>query len=126
MPLTDMNMTYAIEAGRLVIRDPNTDVMLWSGTFDGYPVLKIVPVQQGEDGCLVLLDWSGSRHPTLENLFLIRADGSVAWRVPLPDSNDTYVNVHSNHEGVVATTWSGLKVMVDLSDRTIKTIAFTK
>ena len=120
-----MNETYSIESGNLVVRDPNTEAVVWSGTFDGCPLLKIVPLRV-VDGCLILLDWSGSQQPTFENLLLITGDGSVTWRVPLPDLNDTYVDVRLTDTGIAATTWTGFIVAIDPSNKTVRRVNFTK
>jgi hypothetical protein len=120
-----MTRRYAIESGKLVARDSSSGAVVWSREFAGCPVFKLLPLQD-EGDCLVLLDPGASKQPTFENLLRVKADGSVAWRAPLPRSHDAYSDVLSTNAGIEARPWQGLRVLVDAAKGTVREIGFSK
>ncbi len=120
-----MNKKFTIESGKLVVSDTETGRTLWSGNFNGYPVFKLLPLQNGED-CLVLLDPGASKQPTFENLLKVTSSGRVAWKASLPHSHDAYTDVILKNKEIEATTWSGSHVRVNSSNGISQKIGFSK
>jgi len=120
-----MNKKFTIESGKLVISDAKTGKELWSGNFNGYPVFKLLPLQNGED-CLVLLDPGASKQPTFENLLKVTSAGEITWKASLPHSHDAYADVLLTDKGVEATTWYGSHVLVNPLNGITQKIGFTK
>ena len=120
-----MNKKFTIESGKLVISDTETGKTLWSGNFNGYPVFKLLPLQNGED-CLVLLDPGASKQPTFENLLKVTSSGEVTWKASLPHSHDAYTDVVLKNKAVEATTWCGSHVLVNPSNGITQKIGFSK
>jgi len=118
-------LNYAIESGRLIVRDESSGLLLWSGDFDGCTVFKIVPLA-GAEACLVLLDPGSSKQPTFENLLLVSPSGVVHWKARLPRTNDAFTDVVMRGVQIEARTWNGIRVQVDARTGHTKETGFTK
>ena len=120
-----MNPHFAIESGKLVVRDESSRAVLWRGDFDGYQVVKILPLANTET-CLVLLDPGGSTRPTFENLFLVNQSGAVHWKAKLPRTNDAFADVFMRGDHIEACTWQGIRVDLNAATGETKQIGFAK
>src|ERR1051326_491873 len=111
-----MKWKYSLKNNELLVEDAIKGRAVWLGKPDECPVSAIIPVSNIED-CIVLLDYyfhSKSDKRSLGNLVRCRPDGSVAWRAELPETFDSYVNMAWTDQGLLATSWSGHNVLLDL------------
>jgi hypothetical protein len=120
-----MNHIYTIESGKLVARAKDLKTFLWDMSFESAKIYKLLPLDNAL-GCLVLLDPGSSRQPTFENLLLVNPAGEVCWKAELPKSNDAFADVLKIGQGVVARTWTGIRVEVDLATGRTTEIGFSK
>lgn len=95
-----------------VFRDSEGGVR-WEGMYQQIPVLDAFPFDD-DAKCLILLDWSGVREPTFENLLCIEGDGTLCWTAELPRNHDTFVEFELRAEGLFAWSFSGHRVKLDL------------
>lgn len=76
-----------------------------------YPLVVAIP---GSSDQLVLTDYMGAT-PDRGNLARVREDGTEAWRVvPRILSQDTWTTARIEGERIIAYTWSGWDVVLDL------------
>jgi len=116
---------YDLAGVEVVIRD-ESGAVIWRGQPDCHPVKALSPLDDRE-GAIVLLDYmSGPKN--FSNLLLIRSNGSVAWRAPLPDStgNDAFVEFRWDRGELYANSWSGYLVQIDLANGSFKDRKFVK
>jgi hypothetical protein len=117
-------MTYSLDAGTIVIRDGVREV--WRGRPDGLPV-EAVSLIEGTSDAIVLLDYmSGPKN--FANLLRIDWHGTVRWRAEPPDPSgpDSYVELRWEGGELVANSWSGYRVHVDLNTGRATGRQFTK
>jgi len=89
----------------------------WKGTYKGLPIKDALPV---DDECIILLDPDASKQPSFKNLFRVGHDGDAKWFADLPTSPDAFIDMCSEKDRLVARSWSGYRVRIDLkSGRTI-------
>jgi hypothetical protein len=60
-----------------------------------------------------LLDPDASQRSAFENLLCIDRKGSPVWTAKLPTSPDVFLEIAPTSDGILARTWSGLKVLLD-------------
>lgn len=118
------SVDYSVENGQLIIRGLPAGCGVRRYAFEA-PVLQILPLPAG-GGCLVLLDPSGTKKPTFENLFKVGPDGSMHWKVHLPVSHDAFVSVIECGDRVEARTWNGQRVEIDLENGRTSNARFVK
>jgi hypothetical protein len=62
------------------------------------------------------------------NLLRLRHDGTVAWHAQLPDSsgNDAFVEFEWQDGELMANSWSGYRIRIDLQDGSTRDETFVK
>ncbi|MBY6244015.1 hypothetical protein [Methylosinus sp. Sm6] len=106
-----MNVVFSSLQGVVVLRDAD-GVYSWSGQFNGVDIKRAVPSDDGKH-CVLLLDPDASKCSAFENLLRIDRKGAPLWTAKLPTSPDVFLDVISTPEGLLATTWSGLRILFD-------------
>lgn len=101
----------SLHQGVVVSRNPDGSYS-WSGQYNGADIKRAVPSDDGRQ-CVLLLDPDASKRSAFENLLCIDRKGTPVWTAKLPTSPDVFLDVTSNPEGLLAKTWSGLKVLLD-------------
>jgi len=104
-------MFSALKPGISILRDGGSTIC--SGCFEGAVIKSAIPLDNGAR-CILLLDPDASSASAFENLVCIDRAGAVVWRARLPTSPDVFVAVLQVPEGVLAKTWSGLSILLDL------------
>jgi hypothetical protein len=119
-----MNSRYYIEQGELVIANTDSDIPIWRGKPDGYPVAEMIPI---EGGCIVLLD-PASGPNRFNNLIRFRGNGSASWKAELPTSTgaDAFTSIEISARGLEAYTWSGFTLLIDGKTGNAISSEFTK
>ena len=84
--------------------------LAWKGTYKGRPIRSVVPVD-GE--CVIMLDPDASKDRVFQNLLRIGCDGEPRWVAELPADPDAFMDVHSEHDSLIAGTWSGFRMRID-------------
>jgi len=120
-----MKAIYSVNSGKLIVRDASSGSVVWTGDFDGFTVLKALPLASDE-ACLVLLDPGSTKQATFENLLLVDPSGAVRWRAKLPRTNDAFTDVLVMGTQIEARTWNGLRVQVDPRTGQTEEIGFSK
>lgn len=113
--------------GNLIICDAESGSILWRGMPDGQRVQSASKLEETDD-VIVLLDFASKTAPyRFSNLLRCRKDGSVVWRADLPVSGaDAYTEFEWRNSKLLAFSWSGFTVEVDVSSGSIKEKIFTK
>ena len=86
--------------------------LTWKGTYRGTPIKAAMPVD-GE--CVILLDPDASKQPAFKNLLRIGHDGEPRWFADLPASPDAFIDMCSKKDSLLARSWSGYKVRIDVN-----------
>jgi hypothetical protein len=79
-------------------------------------------------GIIVLYDWMSKRVKHGRNLVKIDRDNCLLWTAALPtsDPTDCFVAVEWDGQVLVASTWSGYRVSLNVENGTSMVRAFTK
>jgi hypothetical protein len=121
-----MKTHYYLANDELVIEDIEDNSVKWKGKIGGLPIHTLLSIPDIED-CIVLLNYweNGNR---FQNLLRINSTGSVVWRAMLPSDVgvDSYVRTKWQSGDLLAWSWSGFMVTIDISTGNIITQKFTK
>jgi hypothetical protein len=91
-----------------------------SGQHDGTAIKKAIP-HKGDKRCILLLDPDSNKHPVFENLVCIDQIGAIVWKAGLSSNPDVFLDMEMTSAGVLASTWSGYKILLDPeTGRTLK------
>ena len=90
---------------------------------EGVPNDVTLPLADSNDVLIYSEPGAGLPRPPLQRL---RPDGSVAWSVQPPDSQDSWVTASVNGGTVTASSWSCWRVTIDLASGREIGRAFTK
>lgn len=101
----------SLDQGVVVSSNPDGSYS-WSGQYNGAAIKRAVPIDAGNH-CILLLDPDASKHSAFENLLCIDRKGTPIWTAKLPTSPDVFLEITPISEGLLAKTWSGLKVLLD-------------
>lgn len=107
-------VSFVLDSGAVrVIAFGEADVYLDS--VDGYKVRALLPI---DDDAILVLERDKS-WGSFQNLVKIDRHGQVIWRAPLNQSmsppNDYVSVVRGEGETLVAHTWGGMRVVIDLN-----------
>lgn len=118
-------MKYTVVDGDILITDASGHVV-WKGKPDGVRACQVLAVP-GSDDAIVLLDYM-AKPENFANLLRLRADGSVRWRAAAPERTapDSFVDMSALPGLVMAHSWSGYLVTLDIATGEIGGEAFTK
>lgn len=110
----------------LVIVDSRSGQVLWHGAPLGCPV-ETVEYIPDSDRAVVLLDYMCGR-PTgpYQNLICVDCKGEVVWCAQLPTNTDAYVSFDLRGDELLANSWSGYRVHVDIATGQLLESKFTK
>jgi|HubBroStandDraft_1064217.scaffolds.fasta_scaffold1214561_1 outer membrane protein assembly factor BamB len=117
-------VSYRISGGNLEVLDA-MDAVRWAGKPKGMRPTSLLPIQ-GSNDCIVLCD-PGAQPRGFKNLFRVTPNGDVAWEADLPSSGeDFYLSVRYTNDVVLANTWSGFLVQLDLNTGRVARRTFVK
>lgn len=120
-----MTVHCLVESGELQIKDVLSSKEIWRGRPEGYEVIMAKSIPYSSD-CIALLDWSG-KGPQSSNLWRYSVEHGTVWKAELPDSGkDIYTNFQLEETGLVAHSWAGYKVVIDLNTGQILSRQFVK
>jgi len=107
-------VSYELSDGD-VIAKTETGTVLWKGKPDGYPAKAILPLPHSEDAVILLDYMAGPRN--FANLIRMAPSGKVLWRAEPPETSadDAYVECRWQGDALVANSWSGYLVEIDLA-----------
>jgi hypothetical protein len=107
-------VTYELTQGEVVTKDEAGRVR-WRGKPDGHPATAIMPLPGSSDAVILLDYMTGPKN--FANLIRITPGGSVLWRAQPPEvsTNDAYVEVRWRGDALIANSWSGYLVQIDLT-----------
>jgi hypothetical protein len=80
--------------------------------YNGAAIKRAIPIEGGSR-CILLLDPDASKRSVFEDLLCIDRSGRLVWMAGLPSNPDVFLEVALTSEGIVANTWSGLKILLD-------------
>jgi hypothetical protein len=110
---------------RLVDLFDDADVLQWSGNLLGGGAQAVLLIAGSEDA-IVLVAWSVPSQGAFRNLLRVAADGAIVWRASLPTGGDSYVSVEWHGPLLIANSWSGYSVEVDVGTGRPLQSVFTK
>jgi hypothetical protein len=97
----------------------------WSD-YDGKKVEVALPLPGGAR-CVILLDrFPPVRPKDFKNLFCITRDGTVVWTAKLYQTHDSFVEAELGEEGLIAGTWSCIRVTMNPQTGEVLSEVFTK
>jgi hypothetical protein len=83
----------------------------WKGQYNGTVIKRAIPIDI--ERCIILLDPDASNRSVFENLLCIDRNENLVWRAKPPSIPDVFVEVALTPEGLWASAWSGLKLLLD-------------
>jgi hypothetical protein len=110
------SFVYSAEREVLQIRDSASGGLRWEGTFDGGKVVCAVTLPRTAD-CVVLIE--SSQNEPSRNVLRVGPDGGVVWRADSALSFGAYVAMALRESKLMAWSWSGHMVRLDLSTGSI-------
>jgi hypothetical protein len=96
----------------------------WSD-YRGRKVQVALPLPGGAR-CVVLLAYDARENKAFKNLFCIDRDGTIIWTAELYQPIDEFVEAELGEEGLIAQTWSGLRVTMNPETGQVISQVFTK
>ena len=120
--------TYEIIDQLLVIRESSSGEVIWKGKPLDCNVKKMESLEK-QVGCIVLLDvedFSKSDYRYLRNLIAIDGDGNIIWYAKLPESIDFFVDFDWIDNKLLANSWSGFRLQIDIANGKTIDRVFTK
>ena len=119
-------MKYTIADRALMVADGFGNE-LWRGLPEGYPVEWVTPIPEKTDA-IVMYHYYRPKRPYggFNNLVRIRPDGSIVWRADLPARDDPYTFAALEGTKLIASSWNGFSVEIDLETGKIISQEFTK
>jgi hypothetical protein len=119
-------MRYTIADGALTVADDSGNE-LWKGRPEGHPVEWVTPVPEQADA-IVMYHYYRPKRPYggFNNLVRIHPDGSIVWRAALPQSDDEYTFAALDGTKLIASSWNGFRVEINLETGKITSQKFTK
>lgn len=116
-----MKWNYSVVDHELLVENATTGELNWKGQPGKLPV-TLAFLLPGSDDCIVLLKYAaGSR-----NLVRCRPDGSIVWRAEVPDKEDVYAKTEWTDQGLMAISWYGYRVQLDVETGCILSTKFVK
>jgi hypothetical protein len=97
----------------------------WSGQYNGAPIKRAVPSEDG-NYCILLLDPDANNGRSFENLLCVDRTGNPVWTAKLPETQDVFVDIALTREGLQAWTWSCFMILLDRSTGAELKRVFTK
>ena len=85
----------------------------WSGRYDDKPIVDVLPFDSGHN-CILLLDRDSYKQNVIENLFCIDQNGEKVWIAKLPNGPDVFVAIRLASGGILANTYNGLSILIDI------------
>lgn len=118
------SVAFSIVGGSLQVWDGAS--LRWVGKPRGLEVLEIRRVPDADD-VLVLLE-PGNGWKAVRNIIRFSHLGEVLWEGELPQQSgaDCFTTLQISDGDVIANTWSGNRVRLDLDDGHLIESAFTK
>ena len=104
---------FSIPSQEFAVFRAEDGAITWSGSYRGMKVVAALLI----DGtrCLVLLDTAASEEKVFENLLCVERSGGVVWKAELPDQPDAFVKFEMTAGGLLAWTWSGWNLKLDIA-----------
>jgi hypothetical protein len=110
--------------GLLTIVD-GAGVVLWSGDPLGCRAADVLPID-GSNDCVVLCRHDEVVRGPFRNVARLAPRGGIVWQVELPQAGDAYVAIKWMNGLLVATSWSGYSVRLDVGTGRILDSIFVK
>lgn len=95
------------------------------GDYLGVAVRTAIPVEFGTK-CILLLAQDANTASTFHNVLCITQDGDLVWKADLPQTPDAFVEIGMEAGAFYATSWSGFRVSLDLTNGRILSREFVK
>lgn len=111
--------------GEITIYSPAGEIT-YRGKPDGYSVETSSVTADGN--VLVLLKFAAKKFADFNNLVLLSNSGRVIWRAELPEpsSGDAYTEFELSNHRLLANSWSGHRVKINLLDGKLISRKFVK
>lgn len=115
-----------LKDGNLIFIDVDKNRVTWQGKPGNYDVEKIIQIP-GHEICIVLLKPDREKG-RFQNLIGMNFNGLIFWKSELPDDvgEDVYVDVYLYNGTLIAHSWSGFRVSIDIRSGHIIGKEFTK
>lgn len=120
-----MRPNYFVDAGELVVHEPSTSAQLWRGKVNAQTCLKCAAIPDSDEAIL-LVEAGSKERPLFENLFRVRSNGEVVWAASTSGSHDSFVDFTFAADGLLASTWNGIRVVLCVESGKIISEQFTK
>jgi hypothetical protein len=119
-------VNYRVVQDDLVIEDAEGKIH-WQGKPEERPVEWAAAVPGSDDG-LALYHYYRPDHPYggFENLVRVRTDGSILWHAQLPAGDDKYVRSWLRDNKLLAYSYGGFDVEINLENGRIIAKRFSK
>lgn len=97
--------------------------LYWQGTFNGATIKSALPV---EEECIILLDPDANKKSLFKNLFRINYNGEPRWVAELPGNPDAFMDMRLERGILIARSWSGYSISIDIHSGKRLNQKFTK
>jgi outer membrane protein assembly factor BamB len=105
-------MAFSLLDRSFVVSQRDDGMLFWSGTFNGMPIRRAIPLEDG-NRCIILLDPDATKQPVFANLLCIDRTGTPVWTAKLPTNPDVFLEATLEPEGLLTHTWSGMNIVLD-------------
>ena len=121
-----MDYKFELESGTIIVTDLSDNNLIWKGKPNNHVVKQIIQTPEIKT-CIALLD-PDQKNDRFHNLVKVDINGFILWEAELPDFSgvDCYVDVKFQDDFLVAHSWAGFKVIIDIESGQIVSKKFTK
>jgi len=118
---------YTVVDRILVVTDAVSGSVVWQGRPLRLPVEEVQGLPGGSRA-IVLLDYTSGPDGPFANLLCVACDGELVWRAELPSGSSTeaYVSFDLTGDALLANSWTGHRVQLDIATGRMIQSAFTK
>jgi hypothetical protein len=115
---------FSCEPALLLVFRRDDGSISWSD-YRGRKVQVALPLPGG-NRCVVLLAEDARETKAFKNLFCIERDGTVVWTAKLYQPIDAFMDAELGEEGLIAGTWSCIRVTMNPQTGEVLSEVFTK
>jgi len=121
-----VNHKFSRKNDAIRISDKQGKHVIWEGMPDNCEIIKQLQIQ--DRAIHVVLINSDEKMGSFQNLIAIDNSGHILWKAELPDplTGDMYVDISLQNNRLIAYSWSGYRVEIDLTSGQIISRKFTK
>ncbi len=109
---------------QLAIAD-DAGTVRWTGEPLGHRAADVLPIE-GSDDCVVMCRYDEVLRGPFRNVARLTSRGAIVWQAEVPSADDTFVAIKWMSGLLMAISWAGISVRLDVATGRIVDSVFVK